>query len=146
LFDDLGILGALAEKGFYSAYSRGYFDASIPPALEIQSGEIVTIETVPGGPDNDPSLDAGFYIPSELFDIHAHSQRQLPGHILTGPVAVAGAKPGHLLEIEMLDVKLRQDWGWNMIRPSVGTLPDDFQTGRVTTIPLDRDAMMAHLE
>lgn len=124
----------------------GYFDAAIAPALEIQSGETVTIETVSGGPDHVPPPDAGFYIPPELFDIHARSQRQLPGHILTGPVAVAGAKPGHVLEVRILDIKLRQDWGWNLIRPLAGTLPDDFQTGRVVTIPLDRDAMAAHLQ
>ncbi len=124
----------------------GYFDAAIAPVLEIQSGETVSIETVSGGPDQIPPLDAGFHIPPELFDIHERSPRQLPGHILTGPVAVLGAKPGHVLEVKILDIKLRQDWGWNMIRPLSGTLPDDFQTGRVVTIPLDRDAMTAHLQ
>lgn len=123
----------------------GYFDAAIAPALEIKSGEIVCIETVSGGPDQIPSPDAGFHIPPELLDIHARSHRQVPGHILTGPVAVNGAQPGHVLEVEILDVTLRQDWGWNLIRPLAGTLPDDFQTGRVVTIPLDRGKMTAHL-
>lgn len=123
----------------------GYFDAAVAPALEIQSGETVTIETVSGGPDQIPPPDAGFHIPPELLDIHARSSRQVPGHILTGPVAVAGAKPGQVLEVRILDVTLRQDWGWNMIRPLAGTLPDDFQTGRVVTIPLDHDAMTAQL-
>ena len=123
----------------------GYFDAAVAPALEIQSGETVTMETVSGGPDHIPPPDAGLHIPPELLDIHARSSRQLPGHILTGPVAVAGAKPGQVLEIRILDIKLRQDWGWNLIRPLAGTLPDDFQTGRVVTIPLDPDTMTAHL-
>ena len=123
----------------------GYFDATITPALEIQSGETVRIETVSGGPDQIPLPDAGFHIPPELLDIHARSERQLPGHILTGPVAVAGAKPGDVLEVEIRDVKLRQNWGWNLIRPLAGTLPEDFHTGRVVTIPLDRDEMTAHL-
>lgn len=123
----------------------GYFDATLPPALEIQSGEVVRIETVSGGPEQIPAKDAGHHIPPELFDIHARSERQVPGHILTGPVAVAGAKPGHVLEVEILDVTLRQDWGWNIIRPLAGTLPDDFQTGRTTIIPLDLDAMTARL-
>ena len=123
----------------------GYFDAAVAPALEIQSGETVTMETVSGGPDHIPPPDAGLHIPPELLDIHARSSRQLPGHILTGPVAVAGARPGQVLEIRILDIKLRQDWGWNLIRPLAGTLPDDFQTGRVVTIPLDPDTMTAHL-
>ena len=123
----------------------GYFDAAVAPALEIQSGETVTMETVSGGPDHIPPPDAGLHIPPELLDIHARSSRQLPGHILTGPVAVAGARPGQVLEIRILDIKLRQDWGWNLIRPLAGTLPDDFQTGRVVTIPLDPDTMTARL-
>lgn len=123
----------------------GYFDATLPPALEVESGETVVIETVSGGPEHTPPRDAGFHIPPELFEIHARSDRQLPGHILTGPVAVAGAKPGHVLEVQIVDVKLRQDWGWNLIRPLSGTLPDDFQTGRVENIPLDLDAMTARL-
>lgn len=124
----------------------GYFDASVDAALEIQSGETVTIETVSGGPDQLPQPKEGFHIPPELLDIHTRSQRQLPGHILTGPVSVAGAKPGHVLEVRILDIQLRQDWGWNMIRPLAGTLPDDFQTGRVVTIPLNHDTMTARMQ
>jgi acetamidase/formamidase len=123
----------------------GYFDAADVPAMEVQSGETVTVETVSGGPDQIPPMDAGFHIPPELLEIHARSRRQLPGHILTGPVAVVGAKPGNVLEVRILDVQLRQDWGWNMLKPLAGTLPDDFPSGRVVTIPLDREKMTAHL-
>ncbi|MYM55305.1 acetamidase/formamidase family protein [Thalassovita mangrovi] len=123
----------------------GYFDATLEPALEVDSGEIVTIETVSGGPEQIPAKDAGFHIPPELFDIHARSDRQVPGHILTGPVAVKGAKPGHVLQVDILDITLRQDWGWNMIRPLAGTLPDDFQTYRNVIIPLDTEAMTGRM-
>ncbi|MFY0692143.1 MAG: acetamidase/formamidase family protein [Paracoccaceae bacterium] len=123
----------------------GYFDATLPPALEIDSGDVVVIETVSGGPEHTPSAQDGFHIPPELLDIHARSDRQLPGHILTGPVAVRGARPGQVLEVEILDVKLRQNWGWNLIRPLSGTLPDDFQTGRIEIIPLDLEAMTGQL-
>ena len=30
----------------------------------------------------------------------------VPGHILTGPVAVDGAEPGDVLEVDILDVQL----------------------------------------
>lgn len=123
----------------------GYFDAALDPVLEVQSGDVVVIDTVSGGPDHTPLQGGGFDIPPELLDIHARSPRQLPGHILTGPVAVAGAKPGHVLEVQILDVTLRQNWGWNLIRPLAGTLPEDFQTGRTEIIPLDLDAMVARL-
>ncbi len=123
----------------------GFFDASQPPVLEIESGETVTIETVSGGPEQIPQEGTGFNIPPELLDIHANSERQVPGHILTGPVAVAGAKLGDVLEVEILDVKLRQNWGWNIIRPLAGTLPDDFPNARTKIIPLDLKTMQARL-
>lgn len=123
----------------------GYFDATLDPALEVASGAVVTIDTVSGAPDQTPAAGTGFHIPPELLDIHARSPRQVPGHILTGPVAVTGAKPGHVLEVQILDVQLRQNWGWNIIRPLAGTLPEDFQTTRTEIIPLDLDQMTARL-
>ncbi|MEZ5713861.1 MAG: acetamidase/formamidase family protein [Paracoccaceae bacterium] len=115
----------------------GYFDATLPPAVEIESGATVVIETVSGGPDHIPAPDSGLYVPPELFDIHASSERMLPGHILTGPVAVKGAQPGQVLQVDILDITIRQDWGWNLIRPLAGTLPEEFPQGRVEIIPLD---------
>ncbi|MGD9865488.1 MAG: acetamidase/formamidase family protein [Pseudodonghicola sp.] len=123
----------------------GYFDAALAPVLEIESGEVVVIDTVSGGPDHLPPAGSGMHVPPELLEIHARSPRQEPGHILTGPVAVKGARPGDVLEVQILDIKLRQDWGWNIIRPLAGTLPEDFQTARTEIIPLDLDAMVGHL-
>ena len=67
--------------------------------------------------------------------MHAKSERMLPGHILTGPIAVKGAEPGDVLEVDILDVQLRQDWGYNVIRPLAGTLPDDFHETRLLQHP-----------
>jgi acetamidase/formamidase len=86
-----------------------------------------------------------FHVPAELADIHARSERMVPGHILTGPVAVAGAEPGDVLEVDILDVQLRQDWGYNLIRPLAGTLPDDFHETRLLNIPLDRERMVGRM-
>jgi acetamidase/formamidase len=121
----------------------GFFDASLPPVMTIESGDAVVIETVSGGPMDLP--DGDFHIPPELLDIHARSERMLPGHILTGPVAIKGAKRGHVLEVRILDITLRQDWGYNFIRPLAGTLPYDFDVARRVTIPLDAEAMTADL-
>src|SRR6202042_1969005 len=60
-------------------------------------------------------------------------------------IAVKGAPPGDVLEVEILDVSLRQDWGYNLIRPLTGTLPDDFHETRLINIPLDRERMVARL-
>lgn len=122
----------------------GYFDASLPAAATIESGDEIVIETVSGGPDHIPK-SGGLHIPPELLEIHAHSERMLPGHILTGPVAVRGAQPGHVLQVDILDIELRQDWGWNLIRPLAGTLPADFPNARLEIIPLDLRSNTARL-
>lgn len=69
----------------------------------------------------------------------------VPGHILTGPIAVKGADVGDVLEVDILDVQLRQDWGYNFIRPLAGTLPDDFRESRLLNIPLDKGRMVGKL-
>lgn len=100
----------------------GFFEAKLKPVLTIASGDEVTIETVSGGPDVVP--DRGkFYVPPELDDIHAKCERMVPGHILTGPIAISGAEPGDVLEVDILDVQLRQDWGYNLIKPLSAPCP-----------------------
>jgi len=122
----------------------GFFDATLKPVLSIESGDEVTVDTISGGPEVLP--DRGkFHIPPELDDVHARCERPLPGHILTGPIAVKGAEPGDVLEVDILDVKLRQDWGYNVIRPLAGTLPDDFHETRLLHIPLDRERMVGRM-
>ena len=113
----------------------GTFGADLPPVLRIASGDRVVVDTVSGGPEALPP--AGFHVPPELLDIHARSARQLPGHILTGPVWVDGAEPGDTLEVRVVDVRLRQDWGYNVIRPLAGTLPLEIDVSRTLNIPLD---------
>lgn len=122
----------------------GFFEAKLKPVLTIASGDEITIDTVTGGPDVVPDRSK-FHVPVELFDIHERNERMVPGHILTGPVAVAGAEPGDVLEVDILDVQLRQDWGYNLIRPLAGTLPDDFHEPRLLNIPLDRERMVGKL-
>jgi acetamidase/formamidase len=114
----------------------GWFDANLPPVLTIDSGDQITVDTVSGGPASLPG--PGFHVPPELLHIHAKNERRLPGHILTGPIAVRGAEPGDVLEIRILDVQLRQDWGYTFIRPLAGALPLDFDVGEQMTVALDR--------
>src|SRR5436305_6638455 len=122
----------------------GFFDAGLNPVLTIASGDEVTIDTISGGPEVVPDR-ATFHVPPELDEVHARNERMLPGHILTGPVAIKGAAPGDVLEVEILEVKLLQDWGYNLIRPLAGTLPDDFHERRQLNIPLDQTRMLARL-
>jgi acetamidase/formamidase len=122
----------------------GFFEAKLNPVLTIDSGDEVTVDTISGGPDQMPDKSK-FHVPPELLEVHAKNERMVPGHILTGPIAVKGAMPGDVLEVDILDVQLRQDWGYNLIRPLAGTLPDDFHETRLLNIPLDRERMVGRL-
>lgn len=113
----------------------GFFNADLPPVATVASGDEVTINTVSGGPNVLPG--AGFDVPPELLEIHAAGVPTVPGHILTGPVAVEGAMPGDVLQVDILDVRLRQNWGYTFIRPLSGTLPQDFPQYHHMTVPLD---------
>lgn len=85
----------------------GYFDAALPPVLSVKSGERVVIDTVSGAPEHLPTKP-GYHIPPELYEVHAHVPPIIGPHILTGPVYVEGARPGTVLEVRILDVKLFQ--------------------------------------
>lgn len=121
----------------------GVFDAALPALQTIESGDSVTLHTVSGGPDILPG--DGFEVLPEHRLIHEKVSPAQAGHIMTGPVAVRGAAPGDMLEVRILDVSLRVDWGWNRIRPLAGTLPEDFPEMTLTHIRLDRDRLVAHL-
>jgi len=115
----------------------GWFDAALPHVLTIASGDRITIDSLSGGPANLPG--EGFGVPPELLQVHAKSQRRLPGHILTGPVAVQGAQPGDVLEVRIIDVTLRQDWGYTFVRPLAGALPNEVEAFEQIISRLDRE-------
>lgn len=121
----------------------GYFDARLKPVLEIESGDSVTIRTLTGGPDTLPRGNKT--IPPEIHEVHAKAERMVPGHILTGPIAVKGAKPGQVLEVRIRAVKPRTDFGFTFIKPLGGTLPEEFDAYTFRHIHLDRDRNIAVL-
>ncbi len=71
----------------------GVFDAAIPPVVTVQSGDTVVLECVSGGPDVMPPAGSGMRVPPALAAIHGSDLPRAGGHIITGPVAVAGAGP-----------------------------------------------------
>ena len=118
----------------------GHFDAALAPVAEIAGGDTVVIHTVSGGRDDLPPADSGMTVRPEHRRIHGAVAPDLGPHIMTGPVAVRGAEPGDALRIEILDVALREDWGFNLIRPGAGALPDRFPDHRRIHLPIDRAA------
>src|SRR5580658_8436128 len=80
----------------------GYFDAALKPLVTVDSGDVVVISTVSGGPSQLPAAGSGLTVPAALAEIHAAVSPKLGGpHIMTGPVAVRGAKAGQVLEVRI---------------------------------------------
>jgi len=92
------------------------WDNSIPPLLTIKAGEIVELET--------KEASDGQIRPGVGTDVLATLDFSVI-HPLTGPVAIEGAVPGDVLEVEILDIRAKE-WGWTGIIPGFGLLPNEF--------------------
>jgi len=116
----------------------GYFAADAKPVLTVKSGEVVTMDTICAIPELE-QMGAAIDDPiRELKQISAVVKDKGPGpHVLTGPVAIEGAMPGDVLEVEILEVRLRSPYGWMMIQPGAGALPEEFPYLRAKLVPLD---------
>jgi acetamidase/formamidase len=123
----------------------GYFDAALKPLLTVEPGDTVVMSSVSGSPVQLPPPDSGFTVPKALIDVHARVPQKLGPHMMTGPVAVRGAKAGQVLEVRIKAIELHYDWGYNMSRPLVGALPDDFDHVHLMHIALDRTRMIGRL-
>jgi acetamidase/formamidase len=115
----------------------GTFDAATKPLLTVESGDTVVLQCVSGGPEMMPPPGSGYTVPPALAAIHAAKPPRLGVHILTGPVAVAGAEPGDTLEVRIDAIELGADWGFCAFRPLLGTLPEDFREPLITHIAVD---------
>lgn len=123
----------------------GSFDPAIPPALTVQPGDTVVMQCISGGPDMFPPPGSGLTPPPALAALHASKPRRLGVHLITGPVAVAGAEPGDTLEVRIDGIELGADYGFTAFRPLSGTLPEDFPELMVTHTPIDRSRNTAKL-
>lgn len=122
----------------------GFFDAALAPVATVSSGDTITVDCVSGGPDILPK-GAGFEVLPDHLGIHSGLEPKLGAHILTGPVAVSEAMPGDVLQIDILDIQCRQNWGYTRIRPLAGTLPEDFPVRKIWHSGIDRQRGVATL-
>jgi acetamidase/formamidase len=116
----------------------GYFDPRLAPALTVASGDLVAIETLTHHAGDAPDLlmDAGI---TEVFE---RIQDRGPGpHLLTGPIAVAGAQPGDVLQVDILEATPRLPYGSNLAA-HWGFLYDELGHERVTIYELDTAALL----
>jgi acetamidase/formamidase len=117
----------------------------LKPLLTVAPGDTVVISSVSGAPWQLPPAASGFTVPKALTDVHARVLQKLGPHMMTGPVAVRGAKAGQVLEVRIKAIELAYDWGYNFSRPLSGALPDDFDRVHLMHIPLDRVRMVGRL-
>ena len=126
----------------------GYYSAAAKPVLTVHSGDTVRIQTLSTcGPTEHMEQEgvAASDIPSYNADIYREVKDKGPGgHILTGPVAVAEAEPGDVLEVQILKIDLDVPFACNGFGAGRGFLPNDYPYGRTKIIPLDRTKMIAH--
>jgi acetamidase/formamidase len=88
---------------------------AIPPRLDIEPGDTVVFDTR-------DAADGYYSLDSTDADVAARGPFR--GHPLTGPVRVAGARPGDVLVVEIHQVRPAAPFGWTHIRPGRGLLPE----------------------
>ncbi len=107
----------------------GLFDPGRPPIVTIDSGDVVVYE-------NTWTHFMNRLQPGVSIDDLGAMRRAAPGrgvHSIIGPVAVAGAEPGDLLEIRFLTLRTI-DFGANFHNAGelrTGSLPDEFEHGHI---------------
>jgi len=114
----------------------GWIPLDRPAVATVQPGQTVRIDTLShhGATQDEPpdALLMPYGVrPDEILPDVRDFWASRPGrpregrggaHILTGPVAVAGAEPGDVLEVQILELTPRVSWGVNTTGPASGVL------------------------
>ncbi len=106
----------MAEHHLDDSVVHAFWDRSYPPRLHVEPGDTVTFECREASDGQiTPDSDAVAFADLVFTRIHP----------LNGPVFVDGAEPGHVLEVEVLQLK-HKGWGWNGHKPGFGLLAEEF--------------------
>src|SRR3984885_7463857 len=112
----------------------GYYSAKAKPVLTVHSGDTVHIQTLSTcGPTERLEEEgvAAADIPPYNADIYREVKDKGPGgHILTGPIDIAEAEPGDVLEVQILKIDLDTSFACNGFSAGRGFLPNDYPYGR----------------
>lgn len=126
----------------------GHYAAAETPVLTVASGDTVVVHTVIT--DNPTAMERAGADPKAIPDaLRAIQTANLasprgPGpHILTGPIAIAGAEPGDTLEVRIRAITLDSSFAMNGFHHGSGFLSDDYPYSKTKVIPLDRARMVA---
>lgn len=151
LFASTALIGQSATLSLPASPSTvawGYYSAKAKPVLTVHSGDTVRMQTLSTCGPNERLISEGVDakdIPAYNAEIYQKVTDKGPGgHILTGPVAIAEAEPGDVLEVQILKIDIDVPFACNGFGAGRGFLPNDYPYSRRKIIPLDRDRMIAH--
>ena len=119
--------------------SWGWYPIDKEPVLTIRSGQTVRINTlthVGATQDEEPvAYLTAMGIPREqitqdVLDFwtsrEGRDREGRSAHVITGPIYVESAEPGDMLEIEILEIETRVDWGANNTGPRGGVFSTSY--------------------
>jgi acetamidase/formamidase len=101
------------------------WDNTLEPALHVASGDTVHYELLMAGHGQ---VREGDTFEQTSFDFDTL-------YNLLGPLHVEGARPGHTLRVDVLELT-PGEWGWCSILPGLGTLPEEFPEPYLRTFDL----------
>lgn len=123
----------------------GGFSHELEPALTIDSGDLIDVETYTGFYVCDQAPPD--FLTPELLNIcqHLPSERKVGSgpHLLTGPIYIRSAEPGDVLEVKLEAIAPSLPVGFNAIRPGWGALPQQFAQPALRFISLDLEREIA---
>uniref|UniRef100_E6QK03 Acetamidase/Formamidase n=1 Tax=mine drainage metagenome TaxID=410659 RepID=E6QK03_9ZZZZ len=109
--------------------THSLWDRNLEPRLEINSGDEVEIACLDAsGGQVHPGMSTEEFRQIDTTRIHA----------LTGPIRIADAEPGDVLEVHVLATQ-HHGWGWTSLIPGLGFLKERFQTPCLFHWTLDGD-------
>ncbi len=118
----------MTEHYLDDSITQPFWDNSVTPRLEINSGDTVVMECAEPVGQITPDSTAADLANLDFSKVHA----------LTGSIYVKGATPGSTLEVEILDMK-HKAWGWTGHIPGFGLLQEDFDYAYIHHWELDGD-------
>jgi acetamidase/formamidase len=115
----------------------GYLDPSAPTVATVASGDTVRYPHTWTHWGNEAVYGMTFAEREPLRHRYPHGP-----YSMVGPVEVAGARPGDVIECTMVALRTI-DWGWNSFPLGVGALPGDFAEPYVHYFRFDDDRSVA---
>ena len=119
--------------------SWGWFPIDKPPILTVTSGDTVFVDTLshagstqrahPVESLGELGVEASEILQDviDFWDSRDGRPREgRSGHVITGPIAIAGAEPGDTLEVQVLDLTTRAPYGINNTGPTSGVFARNY--------------------